>query len=154
MPAISGGTGIFAYIVCAGSTGGFVLAIGTTCPTTSTAKTVTSIRLPHTRIISFDSGSPAHPPVQNPSSRTTGRFGLQALDPLLSTRIQQFNRKARKVRKGTCCIQRASAEEIGGTTRKVLVRMPSWLDESWRVFAIFAVLAVRFLGSMGLFRRG
>jgi len=66
----------------------------------------------------------------------------------LSARIQQFNRKARKVRKGTCCIQGAGAEEIGGTSRKVLVRVPSWLDESWRVFAIFAVLAVRFLGSV------
>jgi hypothetical protein len=28
--------------------------------------------------------------------------------------------------------------------------VPSWLDESWRVFAIFAVLAVRFLGTFKL----
>ncbi len=82
MSAMSGGTGIFAYIVCAGSTGGFILPIGTTCPTTSTAKTVTSIRLPHTCTISSASGSPAHPLVQNPSPRTTGRFGLQVLDPV------------------------------------------------------------------------
>ena len=61
-------------------------------------------------------------------------------------RTVQFNRKAREARKETARIHRADPEKLGEASRKISVRQLLRGDESWRVFAILAVLAAKFLG--------
>ncbi len=48
--------------------------------------------------------------------------------------------------KASLCIQMAGAEGLEAQLRKIWVQMLVWFDERWRRFAVFAGLAVRFLG--------
>src|SRR5574341_2519252 len=61
-----------------------------------------------------------------------------------SARIVQFNRRPRK---GIAHIQRVDPGKLGDVMRKISNRQPLRAQECWRLFAILAVLAVKFLGS-------
>jgi len=63
--------------------------------------------------------------------------------------IVQFNRKAREGRKGTLHIQRVDPGELEDAIRKISIRQFLLADECWRLFAILAVLAVKFSGLLG-----
>jgi hypothetical protein len=76
--------------------------------------------------------------------------GQSCYSGLVATPIVQFNRKAREARKGTLCIQDGGREIPERTFRNFSFRTVSQLDESWRVFAIFASLAVRHSNSTAL----
>jgi hypothetical protein len=57
----------------------------------------------------------------------------------------QFNRKARKARKGTLCIQDGGGAMPARAIRINSVLVLFRLGESWRLFAISAGLAVKYL---------
>jgi hypothetical protein len=56
-----------------------------------------------------------------------------------------IDRKAREARKGTLCIQDSGGEMPGRAIWNNSVRTHFRLDERWRLYAIFAGLAVRIL---------
>ena len=64
MLAMSGGTGNFAGMVSAESTGGFVLATGTNCAITSPTNTTSRSRFPQLCILSSAFAGPASPLAQ------------------------------------------------------------------------------------------
>ena len=58
----------------------------------------------------------------------------------------QFNRKTRKARKGTLRIQDGGGAMPARAIRNNSVLALFRLDESWRLFAVLAILAVKFPG--------
>jgi hypothetical protein len=54
-----------------------------------------------------------------------------------------LNRKARKGRKETTRIHIPDGESPGRMARKISPLVLSWIGESWRVFAILPILAVK-----------